>query len=77
MDRDTSLPSLVVNLVTKAGGVDNCEGDASALLVKLELYSPISVMYASNDNEMYIPTVMGLILTPSSTWALPASSDSL
>lgn len=50
MDRDTSLPSLVVNLVTKAGGVDNCEGDASALLVKLELYSPISIMYASNDD---------------------------
>jgi hypothetical protein len=77
MDRDTSLPSLVVNLVTEAGGIDNCEGDASTLLVKLELYSPINIVYACNDNWMYVPTVMGLILTPSSTWALPASSDSL
>jgi hypothetical protein len=46
MDRDASLPSLVVNLVTEAGGIDNCQGDASTLLVKLELYSPINIVYA-------------------------------
>ena len=32
-----SVPSLIVNLVTEARGVDDRQGDAGALLIELEL----------------------------------------
>lgn len=35
-------PGLVVDLVAETGGVDNGEGDAGALLVKLELCRPLA-----------------------------------
>lgn len=32
------MPRLVVNLVTESGGINDCQGDAGALLIQLELY---------------------------------------
>lgn len=72
------LPRFVVNLVAETGRVDDGQGDAGALLVKLKLWIRASV-FVRPAGELFLdlPTVTGLILTPSSTWAAPASSESL
>ena len=72
------VPSLVVYLVAEAGSVDNGQGDAGALLIQLELcYLSATEQELRRWPRVRVPTVTGLILTPSSTWALLASSDSL
>jgi hypothetical protein len=60
-----NAPSLVINLVTKAGSVDDGQGDACSLLVKL--YSNVSMDASSKAPTKHVPTVTGLIRTPSST----------
>jgi hypothetical protein len=34
------VPGLVVNLVTKSGGIDDGQGDAGSFLIQLELCHP-------------------------------------
>lgn len=77
------LPGLIVDLVAKSGCVDNGERDAGALLV--EFCPIVSRFIRGSDGSVHqqwgeggnAPTVMGLILTPSSTWAVVGSSTSL
>ena len=39
------MPRLVVNLVAKAGGINDCQGDTSSLLIQFELcWSCISLL---------------------------------
>ena len=72
-------PGLIVDLVTETRGINDGEGDASTLLIKLKFCKAgqISIEYIVHGGNQLVPTVMGLILTPSSTWAALASSDSL
>lgn len=67
----------VVNLITEAGSVDDSQGDTSALLIQFKFYLFVSLQVISCCMLSHIPTVTGLILTPSSRCALAASSASL
>lgn len=72
------VPRFVVNLVAETGRVDDGQGDAGALLVQLKLWNrALAAARPAGGLLVDLPTVMGLILTPSSTWAAPASSESL
>lgn len=72
-------PGLIVDLVTETRGINDGEGDASSFLIKLEfcIAGQTSFVCFVQGGSQLVPTVMGLILTPSSTWAELASSDSL
>ena len=72
------IPRFIVNLVAETGRVDDGQGDAGALLVQLKLWIRVlAFVHPGGGLYLDLPTVMGLILTPSSTWAAPASSESL
>ena len=81
------VPGLVVDLVAETGGVDDGQGDAGSFLVKFKLCRTDNSQYRGNSAweglliakqiAKHIPTVMGLILTPSSVCAMLGSSDSL
>jgi hypothetical protein len=84
------LPGFVVNLVAKARGVDNGERDAGALLIEfcrdMDLAKGPCVAWLCNSGRLWsrvvvsancVPTVIGLILTPSSRCAVVGSSESL
>lgn len=49
----SGVPGLVVNLVTKTGGIDNRQGDASALLVQLQLCVGVSLAVAGWPDAGY------------------------
>lgn len=72
-------PSLVIDQVAEPGGVNNRQGDASALLIELcsLVNGSPSVDRQGVAQARDAPTVRGLILTPSSTWAEFGSSLSL
>lgn len=72
----------VVNLITEARGVDDGQRDAGSFIIDFELYCRWSdeVTWQGATTAFIlrdVPTVTGLILIPSSRWALAASSSSL
>lgn len=73
------MPRLVVNLVAKTGSVDDGQRDAGTFLIQLELWSPRGQLSRTGvaQRGSNSPTVTGLMRTPSSMWALAASSASL
>lgn len=73
------VPGLIVDLVSKTRRVHDGQRDAGTLLVKLELCMPGQWLLCIMARQLFlrVPTVIGLILTPSSTWAALGSSDSL
>lgn len=73
---------LVIDLVTEARCVDDGKGNARPLFIQLKLCSIRQLDDCQSNREFLIrmrsvPTVTGLILTPSSTWAVAGSSESL
>jgi hypothetical protein len=72
-----SVPRLIVNLITEAGGIDNGQGDAGALLIQFQLCHPQVSIGPGCETRIHSPTVTGLMRTPSSMWAWSGSSASL
>lgn len=73
-----SEPCFIIDLISETRCINDGQRYAGALLIKLELcrLSAIYLQKAKFHLE-YQPTVIGLILTPSSICALSGSSESL
>ena len=71
------LPCLVVNLVSKTGRIDDSQRNACSFFIQFQLYEISAVSHLDGLGKAgCAPTVIGLILTPSSMWAFVASSAS-
>lgn len=74
------VPSLIVNVIAKPGGIHHGQRNTNALLFELcETHTAIpsatfSLVSAEEDAKKDAPTVMGLIWIPGSTWAILGST---
>lgn len=77
------MPSLIVNLVTEAGRINDGQRNAGSLLIQFQLCNTQDgqflkgVLARRNLIRLDSPTVTGLMRTPSSSWACSGSSASL
>jgi hypothetical protein len=72
-----SLRELIVNVVTKARGINNGQGDADTIFFQLCILLVEMNKIPRTNKDGGLPTLTGLILMPSSTCAVSGSSEIL
>ena len=74
---EATIRKLIVNVVTKAWGVDNGQSNTNTILFEFYVVILGATTTTATCDGVYSPTLTGLMRIPSSTWAVSGESEIL